>query len=238
MPHRNTTTQPLVSSRAMNPLGHDEDVKAIFCDHEQARATTATRLFRDEEMLHALETLLLKPHIRQGKTGDLHIWSAGCSSGEEPYSLAMVGAALFAKAGMPPRLRVFGTDISHEQIRRAHNAVYSIPQRHNRYTPLVERYTVREGGRLRIADPIRRLVKCGIFDLRTPPRRHTFHFIVCNHVLQYYDQPAQLRILRNFFRVLRPGGYLFLEGLTASTIQPSGLIPVPGFRQIFQPPRV
>lgn len=226
-----------ISFRVLNPLGPAEDPKKTFCDPHQARATTATSLFRDEEMLNAVHHIIEIRLVEERKATEQHptsfftlatsrkgkkdfpglsIWSAGCSSGEEAYSIAIVALETFRHFRRPPIFRVFGTDIHPERIQEARAGQYLLSPAHpvrQRYRRLLESYATIEKFNVTMGDEIRRHVAFGLFDLRQRPRSHTFDLIVCNHVLQYYDREGQRQIVEHFLSVLRPRGILFLEGL-------------------------
>ena len=168
----------------------------------------------------------------------LRIWSAGCSSGEEAYSLAMVGLNELFRRQEPLRLTVYATDISADQLAKGKAGVYleqsssgTLPA----YRSLLLKYATIEGGVVRMNPELRQHVKFGRFDLRRQPRLHTFDYIVCNHVFQYYDDLAQVNFVRNFCAVLNPGGLLFIEGLTARAQAQSGLQRLDGARNLYQP---
>lgn len=227
-----------VSSRALNPLTHHDDPSRTFCDATQARATTATQLFRDREMLAALRKIVMPGYMQRRIRKGLEIWSAGCSSGEEAYSLAIVALHELQLLKEPERLTVFGTDISAEQLSKAKSGTYlerSSSGTLAHYQPLLQRFATTEHGIVRMGAKVRGHVKFGRFDLRCRPRTHTFDYIVCNHVFQYYDDNAQANFVRNFLAVLNPGGLLFIEGLTARAQQLCSLNKLPGARCLFQP---
>ena len=221
-----------ISCRATNPLSLDDDVGRVFLDERQAKATTATRLFRNPELFAALRKRVM-PAFFEGagkrRNTECHIWSAGCSSGEEAYSLAMVAMDDFHRRGLPPRVVCCGTDINPRCLAEAMAGLYGRPGP-GAFGPegwaLVSRYMEPEGGGgLRVRPELRSACRFGLFDLRQKPKNHTFDFIVCNHVLQYYDPPGQRHILANFKAVLRPGGRMYLEGITRDTLRGTGFQP-------------
>lgn len=227
-----------VSSRALNPLSLDESVSDVFLDKRQAQATTATRLFRNPEIFRALREYVLQEYFTNDLGRGISIWSAGCSSGAETYSLAMAAVEEFVKNRQRPSVRVFGTDINRDRLAEAAAGVYLAPNTllaGDGYDKLIAKYAAREGPHIRMGQAIRMHVKFGLFDMRKKPRSHTFDFIVCNHVLQYYDLTGQLHILRNLAAVLRPGGYMYIEGITANAVEPSGLRRVSGCRNLYLP---
>jgi chemotaxis methyl-accepting protein methylase len=73
-----------------------------------------------------------------------------------------------------------------------------------------------------------------LFDMRKKPKKHTFHFIVCNHVLQYYDTPGQRHIIGNLSAVLKPGGTMYLEGLTDHGLDGTNVMKVQGSSNLYR----
>ena len=157
-----------------------------------------------------------------GRRKSIAMWSTGCSSGEEVYSLAMIALDEFAKAKRPASaFRIFGTDINQERINEGRAGHYGRPSAEAfapAYWTLLKRYAQVEGAGVYMGDELRGVAKFGLFDMRQKPKTHTFDFIVCNHVLQYYDNPGQIHILKNLVAVLNPGGYLYLEGITDAAV--------------------
>lgn len=234
---RTQQERPVVSLRASNPIRGDENPHTVFCDVTQAKATTATRLFRNEEMFQALREIVLPPLFDDPRGLIPCIWSAGCSSGEETYSLAMVAANEFERRKRPMKLRLFGTDINPDRLALARAAEYlCLPDTlEPKYRTLLSKYSHRQSASIAIDRRIRSCVHFGRFDIRARPKKHTFDFIVCNHVLQYYDMPGQLHILGNLTSVLRKNGHLYAEGITAPAIDGACLDRVEGFRNLFIP---
>lgn len=230
-----------VSSRALNPLSHHDDPSKTFCDLSQAKATTATQLFREPEMLTTLQKTVIPDYMGKRIRKGLDIWSAGCSSGEEPYSLAMLGLDALEKMKEPLRLTVFATDISTDQLRKAKAGQYlynpTSGKNIERYMPILQKYAHIEQNTIQMQPKVRSHVKFGKFDLRARPKKHTFDYIVCNHVFQYYDHDAQAHFVHNFLSVLNEGGIMFIEGLTSQAQRKTGLIREPGCRYIFRPPQ-
>ena len=230
----------VISCRATNPLSIHDDVSKVFIDERQAKATTATRLFRNEELFSALRDKAMPSYFRQSALSrrPFVIWSSGCSSGEEVYSLAMVALGEFAGKGTAPNLDAFGTDINRERLALARAGCYGMPSRQaigEAYWALLLRHARLEGASVRMGDDLRARCRFGVFDMRQRPKKHTFDFIVCNHVLQYYDPPGQLHILRNLQEVLKPGGHLYLEGITDGARSAMKLQKIEGQPNLFVP---
>lgn len=218
--------QDAISCRATNPLSLHDDLNKVFLDENQAKATTATRMFRNNELWNAMTKVVL-PAFLAGNRGDkFSMWSSGCSSGEEVYSMALVAIAEFEKNRRPPMLEAFGTDINRNRIVEARSGRYtrpgkdSISQNHWR---ILSAHADMDAHEIQMGPALMSACKFMVFDMRNKPKKHTFNFIVCNHVLQYYDGPGQKHIIANLKAALRPGGHLYLEGITAQGLEGTGL---------------
>lgn len=232
-PPRPAMSEDTISCRATNPLSIHEDIERVFVDERQAKATTATRLFRNTELFNALRRHALAEYFARSAGGggkEFSLWSAGCSSGEEVYSLAMVALDGFARQKIRPRAACFGTDINTQRIAEARQGLYGRPTPaafSAEYWTLLRRYAAESPSSVQMGPELMAACKFMLFDMRKKPRKHTFDFIVCNHVLQYYDAPGQKVILDNLLAVLRPGGLLYLEGITADIAREAGLEKMP-----------
>ncbi|MDR3210667.1 MAG: hypothetical protein LBU79_01975 [Planctomycetota bacterium] len=215
-----------ISCRATNPISINDDLGKVFLDENQAKATTATRLFRNDEIFNAI-TKVVMPGFFSATRSKFAMWSTGCSSGEEVYSMAMIALTEIAKSKRSPLLEVFGTDINSSRIEEARSGFYGRPSR-DAFTPnywrILEKYAEIDSNSVTMGSKLRSICKFKLFDMRNCPKKHFFFFIVCNHVLQYYDSDGQQHILRNLKAVLNPGGFLYLEGITTAGLEGSGLV--------------
>lgn len=224
-PPAKNTPPPAISCRATNPLSLNDDLGKVFLDENQAKATTATRLFRNEE-LFAATRMVVNDFIKNNRTGKFCMWSTGCSSGEEVYSMTMVALAEFEKNRKPTPVEAFGTDINAQRIAEGRAGLYGRPSKdafNAAYWRLLGNYAQIGNSAVQMGDVLRASCKFTLFDMRNKPKKHTFHFIVCNHVLQYYDAPGQRHIIGNLKAVLKPGGMLYLEGVTDHGMDGLGL---------------
>jgi len=170
-----------------------------------------TYFFRERAQLTALASEIV-PQLRVARDGrPVNVWSAGCSSGEEPYSVVM----LAREAGLVPGvdLRVTATDISLRMLRRAREGVYRESSFRDTEPSLRERYFARcEQGR-RIADEVRKhvdFIHLNLFDASKLALLGTMDVILCRNVIIYFDATGKRRIIDTFHDKLRPGGYLLL----------------------------
>jgi chemotaxis protein methyltransferase CheR len=182
-----------------------------------ALTTNETSWFRDREPFTAFAEHVL-PHLLQARaaTRRLRIWSAACSSGQEPYSLAML---LQEQLPAGWNYEIFGSDISSEMIERAGRAEFSQVEV-NRGLPAHQlvHYFERAGAHWRLAPNLRRNVSFQRMNLTAPlPALPPFDVIFLRNVLIYFDVETKRSVLRNVGRLLRPDGWLFL-GAAETTI--------------------
>ena len=142
----------------------------------------------------------------------LSIWSAGCSSGEEPYTLSICLKEFFGTRASQWDTRVLATDISQQALSKAMAGVYQPPA--DMPDAWLKRYFQREGtgGLYRVSQPIRDNVIFRSFNLMEPIRfRLKFDVIFCRNVMIYFDQPTRDALVRRFYDAMNPGAYLFIS---------------------------
>ncbi|NIQ98207.1 MAG: chemotaxis protein CheR [Desulfuromonadales bacterium] len=146
---------------------------------------------------------------------ELRIWSAGCSTGEEPYSLAMVLANWFVTAG-EEAFSILGTDLSTRVLDTAHTAIYDmdriLPVPQNLRRKYLLKSKDRERRQVRIVPEIRSRVRFRQLNFMDPEYDlpHPFHAVFCRNVIIYFDRPTQSAIVSRICRHLLPGGFLFM----------------------------
>jgi len=183
----------------------------------EAMTTHETLFFRDGAPFDALKSEILAQLMeRQKMTRKLSIWCAAASSGQEPYSLAM----LLLEAGMELwNVNILGTDLSTAILEKAREGRY-MQLEINRGLPAANliKYFERDGLDWRIKEQVRRMVRFEQFDLRkSMAHRGPFDLVFCRNVLIYFDISTKRQILAGLRSTLRPGGYLVL-GSAESTL--------------------
>jgi len=185
-----------------------------------AIAVHETAFFRISGHFTALETWVLPEFFQPPQTGthraDIRIWSAGCSTGEEPYSIAIAFLETLAQRGLRASetrgLRILATDISPSIIAKAQAGMYSPAKVQKIPPPLLDKYFEYHHHQYYITAPVKRLVQFQVFNLiniETSPAPE-FDLIFCRNLLIYFDRVAQKRLITGLTRVLTDGGYLFL----------------------------
>ncbi len=192
----------------------------------QAVLTLETSFFRDGRPFRALREVLVPELVRQGPAPyPLRIWSAGCSTGQEPYSIVMCLGDLLDRGRI--RLDLLATDLSPLALHRAREGVYE-PWELDRGLDgeARARYFDRLGhGRARIRPEVRRWVRFRRHNLVTaPPPERGFDVVFCRNVGIYFGPETLGRLHRNLAAALRPGGVLVLGA--GETVSPT----VPGLR--------
>jgi chemotaxis protein methyltransferase CheR len=186
-------------------------------------STNLTYFFREESHFVKLSELLpifSENAARQQNNRKLLIWCAGCSTGEEPYSVAIT--ARESIRDQSAKVKILATDISTRVIRRAAEGVYSADKVKNIPNPLLSKYFQTGNGKLsgdlRVKKEIREMINFKLFNLmQTPPAKELFDVIFCRNVMIYFDKQTQQKLVGNFFNSLKKGGYFFIghsESLT------------------------
>ena len=178
--------------------------------------TNKTSFFREPAHFTFLRETVI-PSLRPGK---LRIWSAACSSGEEPYSIAI--ELLEDLRGDAWDARILATDISPTILALARRGIYRGEQLEDVPDSLRKKYfrPAPDTGADRwiVVPAVRRLVRFARLNLMDPwPMRGPFDVIFCRNVMIYFDKPTQARLVARFHELLRPGGWLFVghsESLT------------------------
>lgn len=178
-----------------------------------ALTINVTRFYRNAETWNLLRAELL-PSLCASRGGELRAWSAGCSSGEEAYTLASLFAERFDRDGHPDQLQrvvIDATDIDRVSLERARAARYRAEGLAEMPPDLVRAYLEPEGPDYRVTERVRRRVFVRQLDLsREPPPRVGYHLICCRNVVIYFDRAMQERLFESLAAALVPGGYLVL----------------------------
>jgi chemotaxis protein methyltransferase CheR len=183
-----------------------------------AISTNTTHLFREMRHFELLRQLLnqwLDNKAWRARHNTVRIWSAACSSGEEPHSIAMVAHDVISRhPGV--ELKILATDLSGRVLRRAQEGVYEPHRLGTVPAELRSRYFVRDeqDGEpvLKIGPAIREAITFARFNLMTPtfPFRHKFNVIFCRNVMIYFDKATQQTLVGKMHDCLEEGGYLLI----------------------------
>lgn len=160
--------------------------------------------FRDQVLPHLKTTV---------KSKDLRIWSAGCSSGEEPYALAMIMADYFGDEKIWWDSRILATDISSRVLDKAREGIYTDEE--IRSVPASWRLSYFKScgfNQYKVVNQLKKEVIYRKFNLieKTFPFKKKFHVIFCRNVMIYFDNPTKRDLTDRFYECTEPGGYLFI----------------------------
>jgi len=170
-----------------------------------------TAFFRDGAPWDALRTTLIPELLEaRGPDGPIRIWSAGCASGEETYSVAMLFAEALGPEAFGRRVRIYATDVDDEALGDARAAVYSRARVEHVPADLVHRYFDERGDRFALRPGLRRAVIFGRHDLVRDPPISRISLLVCRNTLMYFTTEIQSRILSRFHFALTDDGLLLL----------------------------
>jgi chemotaxis protein methyltransferase CheR len=176
--------------------------------------TNETYFLREKAQLMALiQEIIPSLQARRGGTGGapVSIWSAGCSSGEEPYSIVL----LAQEAGLEPGrdLRVYASDISRQMLHKARRGVYREASFRQMDPFLREKYFSEKDGQFRISDEIKKHVSFAHLNLLDESRSAllgSLDVVLCRNVIIYFDVETKRRVVRTFHQKLKSGGFLLL----------------------------
>ena len=176
--------------------------------------TNETYFFRESFQLKAFSEEIIPELIkRKAARGSrtLRIWSAGCSTGEEPYTIAMLLSTIPELSGW--KLEIIGTDISQKVLQQARRAVYGKSSFRVTEEGDLQRFFHRHDDGYKVNDAIRELVTIShlnLFDASRLTMLGTFDIVFCRNVIIYFDQAAKKRVIESFYSSLSAGGFLLL----------------------------
>ncbi|MGH7717051.1 MAG: CheR family methyltransferase, partial [Vulcanimicrobiaceae bacterium] len=169
-----------------------------------------TEFFRDAQLFEELRATILPRLIEDAKNsnGELRIWSAGTSTGEEAYSVAMLCADLIPDEQI--RVRIFATDVNEDAVGFARRGIYDREALRDVPPALVQRYFVHHGDSFEVGKRIRNITIFGRHDLAQRAPFPRIDLVLCRNVLIYFTKELQTRALQLFAFALRDKGYLVL----------------------------
>lgn len=212
--------------------GGDE---ALLVAVTEAMTTNESFFFRDQKPFDQFKEVVL-PHLLQHRASgkSFRIWSAACSSGQEPYTLAMLlkeNAAMLAGW----RIEIVATDLSSEILTQAKEGLYSqFEVQRGLPITLLMKYFKQNGDRWQISDEIRKMVRFQQFNLLHNPRSlGQFDAIFCRNVLIYFDPPTKTKVLDSLADMMPADGFLYLGGAETVLGMTTRFQPMQGQRGIY-----
>lgn len=177
--------------------------------------TNETYFFREEYQLKAFAEEIIPEFCAAKGTKDLRrirVWSAGCSTGEEPYTIAMLLLEMDCLRDW--KIEIIGTDISQRVLQHARRGIYGMSAFRSTDDYFRRKYfEQQQDGSYRVMDNVRKLVTISHLNLLDSTRMRmlgSFDLIFCRNVIIYFDQAAKKKVVESFHQVLRESGYLML----------------------------
>ncbi|MBU1013644.1 MAG: protein-glutamate O-methyltransferase CheR [Bacteroidetes bacterium] len=193
-----------------------------------------SRFFRNSlSFEHIRKTIIPEVFLDKIKAQDQHlrIWSAGCSFGEEPYSMAILINEFVEKEKLSMDLSIFATDIDKKALKRASEGSYTANSIKNVKYGLIEKYFTFNHDRFEIDPKIKKMVRFSFYDMLD--KHHSvpsesiyggFDLVLCRNVLIYFELEHQKLIFNKLYKSLNPNGYLILG---------EAEVPIEGFKHKF-----
>lgn len=184
----------------------------------QALTINVTEFFRDPEIFEILEKKIIPKMLKRKKAKHqriVRVWSAGCSQGEEVYSLAI----LFSKYTKDFMIKIYGSDIDEECIARAKRGFYGSESLRNVGKEILNNFFSQAGEKVKISPELKAITRFKKHDLILEEYPNRMDLILCRNVLIYFSRDLQDQVVSHFSRVLNRNGFLILgkvESLPAS----------------------
>jgi len=166
-----------------------------------------TTFFRDRDVYVYLEKTLLPKLF---KSNDVGIWSAGCATGEEPYSLAILVHKLIGKKLPNYKVTILASDLDEDALAKAVKGEYNRKQLKSLEDSLIDKYFSKNGASYQVKDFVKQLIHFEKRDLMKPSLHKGFDLILCRNVMIFFSRESQQQIHMNFYNALREGGYLVI----------------------------
>ena len=177
-------------------------------------STNETSFFRSPPQVEAFQKKVLPDILAaQSDSKTLRIWSAGCSTGEEPYTLSIIISEALGAALSDWDIRIVGSDLSPKALRSAEQAVYSEYALRGVSQEIRERYFTPQGVGYSLAESVKKLVAFEHLNLSQTEAIETgdgYDAIFCRNVLIYFDDELKRRVVSKLYDSLKPGGYLII----------------------------
>jgi two-component system CheB/CheR fusion protein len=180
-----------------------------------------TEFFRDEGVFEAVSREILRPLLRSkaGSGGIVRIWSAGCATGQEAYTIALCLDQELRRLDDASNIlaSVTGSDLSSNALAFARKGIYTADHVKRVPAHLLAQYFSKVDGQYAVNEELKRRVRFMKENLLDEPHQKFFDLIVCRNVLIYFSRPSHDQVVMNLHKALRPDGYLVL-GRTESMV--------------------
>jgi two-component system CheB/CheR fusion protein len=211
-------------------LGNDPDE---FVELFNTILINVTSFFRDEFAWDFLREEVVPKLLQQRDEEPIRVWSAGCATGEEAFSLAILLAEAMGEEEFKSQVKVYATDIDDDALSFGRHATFTRKQLSTLPAELSERYFLRDNHSFVFRPDFRRQVIFGRHNLVQDPPISRIDLLVSRNTLMYFEPDTQSQILANFHFALRPDGYLFLGKSEALTTRTNLFTPLDLKRRVF-----
>lgn len=219
--YKPTTIQRRVARRMglTNTPRYNDYLQKLREDESERKQLTkdllinVTDFFRDFEAFDLLEKKIIPDILdKLDQDEDLRLWVAGCASGEEAYSLAILFSEALEKTRMKNNIRIFATDINEHAIKIARRGLYLDSIAGEVPHPYLEKYFIKidNSHHYKIKGRVRDLISFAVQNVATHPPFNHMHLISCRNLLIYFNRQVQEKVLGAFYFALENHGYLFL----------------------------
>ncbi|HPO50233.1 MAG TPA: protein-glutamate O-methyltransferase CheR [Spirochaetota bacterium] len=182
---------------------NDDELKTLL----DAVTTNLTSFFRNSIQFYALETGVLEELKNIKKEKIIRVWSAGCSTGEEPYTIAMV---LKEKLGESWKIEIIASDISFNVLMKAKEGFYAKNKVAGIPPEYLKKYMIELQDGYQIKDEIKKLIRFDYHNLKYDSGLKNFDVIFCRNVIIYFDQKGQEEVVNRFYNAMNELSYLFI----------------------------
>lgn len=177
-----------------------------------AVTTNETSFFRNPPQLDSFKVILQKNHLDDKSfISPLRIWSAACSTGEEPYTIAIILLEIMEKLRKNIPFAIYGTDISPKVIESAKRGVFGSYSVRNMDNAIRNKYFEPDGGNFKLKDSVKKYVRIdfmNLMDINAYKLYRQMDFIFCRNVLIYFDEKMKKRVIDNLYECLKSPGFL------------------------------
>jgi chemotaxis protein methyltransferase CheR len=180
--------------------------KDLFNEFINYITINVSEFYRNPIQWATLEKDVIPMLINNNNNNPIKIWSAACSTGEEPYSLVMLMSKFFPLN----KIKIYATDIDDEARNKAQIGIYTPKSIENLSDDFVDKFFEKEGDNFRISDEVKRCVEFKHHNLLSDKFPEGFDLIVCRNVLIYFTEEAKDVIYENFSKSLKHNGVLFI----------------------------
>lgn len=170
-----------------------------------------TRFFRNPDMFDLLREKVIEPLLKEKQDEqEIRVWVAGCSSGEEAYTLGMIFASSAKKLGVKNSIQIFATDIDEQMLQIAREGIYPASALIDIPDEMVDSWIVLHGQYFTISNTIRDTIRFSNHSIIRDPPFSRINLVSCRNLLIYFDDALQQQVMPLIHYALSPGGYLFL----------------------------